>query len=91
MNLLPVLLLVIATPAAAQSPGTPPPATNQCWDTARAELRDKTSATTARKTRETAIGQDRSPGNPAPPSGNAAGSGLPKSPNAIRPPGVTDC
>jgi hypothetical protein len=91
MKLFIVLLLVVAMPAAAQSPGTPAPATNQCWDTARAELRDKTSATTTRKTGETNVGQDQSPGNPAPPSGNAAGSGQPKSPNAIRPQGVTDC
>ena len=80
--------------AAAQTnqvQATPPPATNQCWDNARAELRDKTAPTMARKTGETKIGQDQSPGTPAPASGNAAGSGMPKSPEAKRPPGVTDC
>jgi hypothetical protein len=83
--------VLIAMPAMAQGLGTPPPATNQCWDTERAELRDKTSPTTTRKSGETAIGKDQSPGKASPPSGNAAGSGLPKNPNAIRPPGVTEC
>lgn len=85
---LPVLAFAQGTP---KSSGTPPPATNQCWDTARGELRDKTSATTGRKSGEVRVGQDLSPGAPAPLSGNAAGSGMPKSSNAVRPPGVTDC
>ena len=87
------IVAALATPAFAQgTPGTPEPATNQCWDTARAELRDKTTTTMARKTGETKIGQDQSRGGaPAPLSGNAAGSGQPKNPNAVRPPGVTDC
>ena len=86
-----IALLALAAPALAQQGGTPPPATNQCWDNARGELRDKTAPTVARETRETAIGQDQSPGRPAPPSGNAAGSGQPKNQNATRPPGVSDC
>jgi hypothetical protein len=77
--------------AAAQTPQTPPPATNQCWDNQRGELRDITSATTAKSTRDAGVGVDRSPGTPAPPSGNAAGSSLPRNANAKRPPGVTDC
>ena len=85
------VLVAFAAPTAAQQGGTPPPATNQCWDSARGELRDKTAPTVSKQTRETAIGQDQSPGRPAPPSGNAAGSGQPKSQNATRPPGVSDC
>ena len=87
-----VFLLSMPVTAYGQgTPGTPPPATNQCWDEARGELKDKSATTMTRKTGETQIGKDQSPGQPAPPSGNAAGSGLPRSPNAIRPPGVTDC
>jgi len=73
------------------SPGTPPPATNQCWDTTRNEVRDKTSATIAKRTGETGIGRDRSAGPPAPASGNSAGSGTARTQDARRPPGVTDC
>jgi len=73
------------------SPGTPPPATNQCWDTTRNELRDKTSATIAKRTGETGIGRDRSAGPPAPASGNSAGSGTARTQDARRPPGVTNC
>ena len=85
------LLLATFAISPAFGQGTPPPATNQCWDTKRAELRDKTEPTMARKTGETKIGADRSPGSPAPPSYNSAGSGVPASPQAVRPPGVTDC
>ena len=90
-----VTSMVITGPALGQGTerqtGTPPAATNQCWDTTRNELRDKTSPTTTMKTKETGIGQDRSQGRAAPPSGNAAGSATPSSSNAARPPGVTDC
>src|SRR5947209_3311001 len=85
------VLLALAMPALAQQSGTPPPATNQCWDNARGELRDKTAPTVANESKETAIGQDQSPGRPAPPSQNAAGSGQPKNPNPVRPPGVSAC
>src|SRR4051794_2788408 len=74
-----------------QGGATPAPATNQCWDTATNEPRDKTAPTSAKQTKETAVGVDRSPGAPAPPSGNAAGSGMPKNANAVRPGGVSDC
>jgi hypothetical protein len=87
--------IALAGPALAQGTerpaGTLPAATNQCWDTTRNELRDKTSPTTTMKTKETGIGQDRSQGRAAPPSGNAAGSGTPSGSKATRPPGVTDC
>jgi len=93
MNRLAIALLLGILPASgfAQGNATPPPATNQCWDEAGGELKDKTAPTIARKTGETQIGRDQSPGTPAAPSGNAAGSGQPKSRNAIRPPGVTEC
>jgi hypothetical protein len=78
-------------PKSSNPSGTPAPATNQCWDTATSVLRDKTSPTSVKQTKETAVGLDRSPGPPAPPSGNATSSGAQKSPNAVRPPGVTDC
>jgi hypothetical protein len=84
-------LVLSGSPVLAQSTAdTPPPATNQCWDTSTQLLRDKTSATSAIKSREVAIGRDQSPGAPAPLSGNAV-AGNTRNPNPVRPPGVSDC
>jgi hypothetical protein len=85
-------LLVLGTAALAQATrDTPPPATNQCWDTSTNLLRDKTSPTSTEKTKEVVVGRDQSPGAPAPPSRNAMTGGKPDNPNPVRPPGVTDC
>jgi hypothetical protein len=79
--------------ATAQTPQTPAPATNQCWDANSGELRDKASPTISKETKEPAPGRDQSAreAKAAPLSGNAAGSGRPAQQNAVRPPGVTDC
>jgi hypothetical protein len=83
-------ICVLTSTAFAQSASTdtPAPATNQCWDQTRGELRDKTPTTMTGKKQETA---DQSPGAPAPRSGNTAGSGLPRNANAQRPAGTSDC